>query len=553
VQLCAGGAVERLLAAAVSSAVRRGLLLRVGAGGLRRLSPQAAPPEASLSASSARNDSEDGLLPGWTRSLARLAPLQRLLLTRRTGWYCRREALDSVAQRLGLSLERARQLEADAWQQLATESSWLSSFRARLERALADERSVAVHWLTEDDAWWHGMGEHLELAEAVFESALGGDLYRVELGPPRHRTSFFARFPQAELERVVSELEQRAQPHPAPAALEEYRALAAAAAEELDRGLYEYLLDELEAKLELDPSDASRVLRYSTPTGPIVQHLAEPIGIDSEARLRLEDAARWAFRSARTPLSLSAVSERIRQRIDADEAALGALLCHAPFVQRNADQYGLLARDVPGGAEAIALALNGVVDALDESRRVLPLRQAFTLLQPELGQPSWSLELLRSLVGSEPALCLSTAGDITLRRWEHTRSFASAELVCPGLPAASRSRFEKLVHSAPTEPQQLGQRLRTELGRLERRAAADDFVAVSLARQLCALLERLLEHAATQSVEVRALAQAASLYCLVALAHDEDDPEAPAVEREPLQDVRSVLGAVLAHLELDWL
>jgi hypothetical protein len=184
---------------------------------------------------------------------------------------------------------------------------------------------------------------------------------------------------------------------------------------------------------------------------------------------------------------------------------------------------------------------------------VLPLRQAFTLLQPELKQPSWSVELLRSLVGSDPALCLSTANDITLRRWEHTRSFASAELVCPGLPAASRPRFEKLVHSAPIEPRELSQRLRTELGRLELRAASDDFVAVSRARQLCGVLERLLDHTVTQSVEVRALAQAASLYCLVALAHDEDDPEAPAVERAQLEDVRAVLAAVLAHLELDWI
>ncbi|HKO90834.1 MAG TPA: hypothetical protein VJU61_06775, partial [Polyangiaceae bacterium] len=515
---------------------------------LRRLSPLAAPPAAPASA---RGDSEDGLLPGWTRSLERLTPLQRLLLTRRAGWSCRREALDSVAQRLGLSLERARQVEADAWRQVGSDSAWLGTLRARLERALAAERSVPVPDLLRDDAWWQGVDQHLELAEAVFE-ALGAELHRVELGPPRGKTAFFARFPQAELDRCVADLLERAAQLEAPAALEDYRALAASAAEALDRGLFESLAAALEAKLELDPSDAGRVLRFATPTGPIVRPLAEPLLVDSEARLRLEDAARWAFRSARTPLSLSAVSERVRQRIDADEDALGALLCHAPFVQRNADQYGLLARDVPGGADAIALALNGVVDALEQSRRVLPLRQAFAL-QTELGQPTWSIELLRSLVGSDPALCLSTANDITLRRWEHTRSFASAELVCPGLPASGRSRFEKLMHSVPTEPRELAQRLRTELARSERRAASDDFVAVSLARQLCLVHERLLEHAVTQSVEVRALAQAASLYCLAALAQDEDDPEAPAADRAQLEDARAVVAAVLAHLELSWL
>jgi hypothetical protein len=97
------------------------------------------------------------------------------------------------------------------------------------------------------------------------------------------------------------------------------------------------------------------------------------------------------------------------------------------------------------------------------------------------------------------------------------------------------------------------QRLNTELGRLERRAASDDFVAVSLARQLCGVHDRLLEHAVTQSVEIRTLVQATSLYCLAALTHDEDDVEAPAVDRDQLEDARAVLAAVLAHLELPWL
>src|SRR5690606_12815432 len=132
----------------------------------------------------------------------------------------------------------------------------------------------------------------------------------------------------------------------------------------------------------------------------------EPVA--SEEHLRLEDTVRSVFRAAGTPLSFEAVAERVRRRLDVEDAALERLLARAPFVRRNADQYGLLSRDVPGGPDAIAAALNTLTDNLQNDPRPLDARGAFARVQAQRKQAR-SLELLCSLIDSDPALSLSTA------------------------------------------------------------------------------------------------------------------------------------------------
>src|SRR5262249_21096186 len=152
--------------------------------------------------------------------------------------------------------------------------------------------------------WWRGVEQQLGLAEAVFENLLGSEFQHVEIGPPGKREALFARFSQAELDRTLERLAERAAQTPPPAALEDFQSLPVLAAQELDEGLCEYFRDALEAQLELDPNDPAKVSRYAGSPVASIEHLPDPQGIDSEARLRLEDAVRSAFRSAKTPLSL---------------------------------------------------------------------------------------------------------------------------------------------------------------------------------------------------------------------------------------------------------
>lgn len=555
-RLSRGSTIEAVLEGTLASAVRRGFVRRVGAGGVRRVSPLDATPDALPDDVVVLGQSRDGLLAGWCRALASSTPVQRLILTRRCGYYCRRETLDSVAQRLGLTVTLAQQLEAEAWQRVETESDWLEAVRVRIAKALGGTRVLPMRLLLLDDPWWQGIDQHLELIEALFERLGDAPMYCLELGALPRREVVFASVTRAEVDAALEVSFEQARLIPTPARIDDYQGLVRLAADALDGDLVEYLRDELEAHFELDAADPTRVLGLISSTtegsGPLSSAVpSEAQGVDSEARLRLEDAVRSAFRSARTPLPFSGVVERIRQRIDVDEAVLAALLASAPFVQRNADQYGLLSRDVPGGHEAIAGALNSLVEALDESQRALSVEAAFALVRPALKQP-WSIELMRSLIGSEPALCMSSSGEISLRRWGQGRALSSGKLTCVGIPALARPRFDQLCQGPLCKPGDLVGRVRAESSRLERALDADDFVAVSLVRQLGELLERLLEQVSQKPAHVQQLAEAATRYFLAAVAGDEDDVEVAAVGRDTLAEARAVLVAVLRQLELDW-
>ncbi len=549
-----GHALERALEHAVSDALRRGLLLRVGAGAVQRISP-AMPgsdprPSALELAPEDATARSNGFAADWFRQLEPLSPAQRSISLRRAGWYGPREPLESVAQRLSLSLERARQLEAEAWTRIEQESGWGSTARARLTRALAGARAVPLRMLLNDDAWWQGAEQHLGLAEAAFESVLGGELHCIELKRPGvasadDRETFFARFAESEVDAVLASLREGAALVPLPATLDDYEPLLAAAVEQLDPSLEEYLRDELEALLVFAADDSTRVESFVVHGAPGLAHISIESGVDSERRLRLEDAVRSAFRSAGTPLSLAAVTERVNQRIDVDEAALAALLCHAPFVQRNANQYGLLARDVPGGPDAIAIAINTVVATLETNQRPLPARQAFMVVQARIKQ-SWSYELLCSLLCSDPALSLSASEDLTLCRWGQAQLGHPSELVCPSIPQRTRACFEALRHLPPGDPRALGRDVRSVLGRLERSGGSDDPSVLPLARQLCDLYERLLDHAESRPPADQQLAQAAVRF--FTLAPESDDDETP-LDPDQLTDARAVLVAVLEQLE----
>jgi hypothetical protein len=147
-------------------------------------------------------------------------------------------------------------------------------------------------------------------------------------------------------------------------------------------------------------------------------------------------------------------------------------------------------------------------------------------------------------------LSLSASNDTSLRRWEHARLLPHGPVICPGVPPAARTRFDKLAAQPPRSPA-LAERLSSELRRLERAADSDDLHGLPLARQLGDISERLLEHAAEPAS--LALAEAAIDFFLDAVAPDEDDLDAPVVDRERLTEARAVMAAVLRWLGLSWL
>lgn len=540
------GSVARALQAAEATALWRGLVVRVGAGGLERLGRESPYPELPPAVV---NACPLGFVEGFAQLLERLEPVPRFLLTRRTGWYGRRETLEGVAQRLGLTPERARQIESETWQKLASSSGWARELRGRLEQAFAGQTTIRVRELELDDAWWLGTSEHLELADAVFEGLLGAQLQRVAFGAGGE--TFFTHFSARDVERAQADLLAHAARVQLPASADDYEEHVDGARAALDRVLGEGLHEALAARLELDPEDPTRVLGFDVSAGAELEPFPiEPRGNDSEALLRLEDALRSVFRAAGTPLSLGAVAERLQKRLDVDEATLAQRLSSPPFVRRNPDQYGIIARDVPGGPEAIAAVLNDITEALFGGQRALDPDGVWTIVQARV-QQAWSTELVRSLIAGDPALSLSPSNDASLRRWEHARLLPHGPVICPGVPLSARARFDRLAQQPPRPRTSLAERLATELHRLERVADSDDLYGLPLARQLGDVSERLLEHAADPASE--ALAQAAVEFFIEAVAPDEDDLDEALIDRERLVEARGVVAAVLRWLGLSWL
>jgi hypothetical protein len=196
--------------------------------------------------------------------------------------------------------------------------------------------------------------------------------------------------------------------------------------------------------------------------------------------------------------------------------------------------------------------LDDVTEALEMSQRALDFDATWALAQARVHE-TWSPELVHRVIGGDPALFVSPAHATSLRRWQANGLDPQGERLFPGVPACARARFEQLLQQGPLRPEALGERLTAELGRLDRASETDDMQALSMARQLADLSGRWLEQAAAEPPDTRSSMQAAILFFLEALATDEDDVDAPLIERDALFQARAVLAAVLRWRGLDWI
>jgi hypothetical protein len=221
-----------------------------------------------------------------------------------------------------------------------------------------------------------------------------------------------------------------------------------------------------------------------------------------------------------------------------------------PSVGDPVESRGLSARDVPGGHDAIASVLENVTRALETGQRALDGEATLALAQTRV-QKTWSPELLHRILRSDPVLCISPAHVTSLRRWQADGRTLDGEPLFPGIPPRSRARFEQLLQQGPLEPEALGERLTRELRRLDGAGDTDDLGALSMARQLADRSARWLERAAAEPPETRPSMQAAIQILLEAFAIDEDDVDAPSLDRDALLAARAVLAAVLGGVGLD--
>ncbi len=536
VQLQAGSLLERAIDSSLSCGVRRGLFARVGVGSLRTLDPHAAAvhgPDSPLFAEPAH---AAGFEPALRYELSQLEPLRRMVLGSLEGWGGLAESRSQLARRLGLPLERVEPLEVEGWAALEGRTAFRNCLRQRLERAVGSTDFVPLPLLVREDPWWCGLESHLSVLRSLLPRLVDGAFHLAQL--PAGDSSGVSPAPLAGW--VVS----RTPP------LE-----LASACQSLP--LSEPLRDELEALCQLAPAESSP----SSPSCPLSAsdaELEEGARATCEARLRLEDALRSVFRVAQGPLSLPALLEGARQRIEVREEELAAALVEPPFVQLDAERYGLLARDVPGGHAAIARSLQAVADALHARGRALG-PAAIAALAERCFAAAGGPELLLCLLGSDPRFQRSDAGGVGLASWPRVGLPEPEEPLRLSLPPAARERFEALVQADSPPLQDALRRADYRLRQLEQAATSEDRLDVYAARRLLEAFGELVARfeppprswKAQDFARAERLARAAIGHFSEGGVCDEDDglESRAALRAGEIAECGAVLDAVLAHLE----
>lgn len=145
--------------------------------------------------------------------------------------------------------------------------------------------------------------------------------------------------------------------------------------------------------------------------------LAEVDGF--EKRLHIRDVLHRQLESAGSWLTEEDLQERVRTEIGALRSDFRMYLSSSPaIVQWRDRQWGLVARDLPGGERAFEEAAALLENALEERTHGMTARELGAFAQG-LGAPycDWPIETLQSVARASPALRLSQGGSIGLRNW----------------------------------------------------------------------------------------------------------------------------------------
>jgi superfamily I DNA/RNA helicase/mRNA-degrading endonuclease RelE of RelBE toxin-antitoxin system len=168
---------------------------------------------------------------------------------------------------------------------------------------------------------------------------------------------------------------------------------------------------------------------------------------ENESRVYVHDALEELLREAGAPVLRDEAVAKIRARLGVSDFALQQVFTRPQFVRVDQDRIGLLERDVPGGVNAIAEAVEHVEALLSRRERGLSsfhLHQEVRLLSAVHAE--WSEPLTLSLIRSDGRFRLSQGGAVGLARWESTRVPTRLELVRSALAeAAGRVSVEALM------------------------------------------------------------------------------------------------------------
>jgi hypothetical protein len=153
-------------------------------------------------------------------------------------------------------------------------------------------------------------------------------------------------------------------------------------------------------------------------------------GSGQDQRLEYEDVLVEALEQAGTPLAFDELLRRVRERTAISEGAATIMVGAAPFVRLDEERVGLVERDIPGGPEAVASAIEAVIARLTETAHGLTPHQASELVERlSPVHADWSRPLVVSVLRSEASLRIDRSKNIGLEEWDDARCPARAEFV----------------------------------------------------------------------------------------------------------------------------
>lgn len=190
--------------------------------------------------------------------------------------------------------------------------------------------------------------------------------------------------------------------------------------------------------------------------------VALPGVVEDSTRILIHDAAEQLLKDGREPLGWDAIAKGLRAKLDVSDITLVGLLNRPPFLKTEKRKWGLLARDLPGGVDAMTEALDEVEATLERRQRGLSAK----FVQKEVARLSsahaaWTAEMCLSVLRSDPRFRLAISGNVGLSSWESTRVPSRLELVREAVEraegrvsiAALQDRIDALYGKKPTRVQ----------------------------------------------------------------------------------------------------
>lgn len=186
--------------------------------------------------------------------------------------------------------------------------------------------------------------------------------------------------------------------------------------------------------------------------------VALPGVVADSVRMHVHDVVEDILKTEGAPLDKEELAARLRQRVDVSDIALVGVLNRPAFLRLDRSRWGLMARDLPGGVEAMSEALDELEAVLERRGRGLAAR----FVQREVSKLSalhgeWSEETCLSVVRSDPRFRCSISGSVGLASWESTRVPSRVDVVRESLERAHdqvsvgaiQDRIAALYGSAP--------------------------------------------------------------------------------------------------------